>query len=69
MKYTEGTKFVNLEYVIKLEQINKELLEACKEMAEEICTLCIRLNPHHEGCVSCNQMDIWKQAISKAEGE
>ena len=35
-------------------------LNSISEMRQEICNLCIRLNPQHEGCNWCSQTESWR---------
>jgi ribosomal protein L40E len=44
------------------------LYEALKEADATICELCVRLNPWHENCTSCEEREIRLKAIAKAEG-
>ena len=46
-----------------------DLLEACKFGLNLLCQCCKSLNPHHHNCTSCKDIDIIKQAISRAEGK
>ncbi len=42
--------------------------EALKEADILICELCVRLNPQHENCTSCDERTERLKAIAKAEG-
>lgn len=55
----------NAKFIVKACNAHDFLLEACKEMSETICRLCKRLNPQHENCTSCEEMEGYKQAITK----
>lgn len=43
--------------------------EGLKDALQEICRLCVRLNPQHEGCQSCEDMEERRKALAKAEGK
>ena len=46
-----------------------ELLEELKDALNHICYLCKIINPQHQNCTSCEDMEIRREAINKAEGE
>lgn len=45
-----------------------DLYEELKDALQEICRLCVRLNPQHENCTSCEDMEQRRKAIAKADG-
>ena len=46
-----------------------EMYDALEEDADTICVLCKRLNPQHENCTSCVDMDRRRFLLAKARGE
>ena len=46
-----------------------DLCEGLKDALQEICRLCVRLNPQHENCKSCEDMTERRKALAKAEGK
>ncbi len=39
-----------------------------EDALKEICKMCVRLNPQHEGCTSCEEMERSRLPLLKAEG-
>lgn len=46
----------------------KELYETGQQLLEVMCELCIRLNPQHANCQSCDEIEEYRKAFAKAEG-
>jgi len=60
---------------IEIQKANAHLIAASPELLteleaadEEICNLCVRLNPRHKNCTSCDERDARLKAITKARG-
>jgi len=45
-----------------------KLYEGLKDALKEICKMCVRLNPQHKGCTSCEEMERSREPLLKAEG-
>ena len=45
------------------------LYEGLEDALREICRMCVRLNPQHENCTSCEEMERSRLPLSKAEGK
>ena len=60
---------VNLSEVRQLEQEHQEAIEVLDEACTMICKLCVRLNPQHKDCTSCDDLDYLREPILKAKGE
>ena len=43
--------------------------EGLKDALKEICRMCVRLNPQHENCTSCEEMERSRLPLLKAEGK
>ncbi len=41
--------------------------EGLKDALREICRMCVRLNPQHEGCSACEEMERSRLPLAKAE--
>ena len=41
--------------------------EGLKDALREICRMCVRLNPQHQGCTSCKEMERSRLPLAKAE--
>ncbi len=46
-----------------------EMYETGRELLKVMCELCIRLNPQHENCQSCEEIEGYRRAFAKAEGK
>ena len=46
-----------------------DLYKGLKDALREICRLCVRLNPQHENCMSCEEMERSRKPLLKAEGK
>ena len=46
-----------------------DLYEGLKDALKEICRMCVRLNPQHENCTACEEMERSRQPLLKAEGK
>ena len=46
-----------------------DMYEGLKDALREICRLCARLNPQHESCTSCEEMERSRLPLAKAEGK
>lgn len=55
--------------VRQLEQEHQEAIEVLDEACTMICKLCVRLNPQHKDCTSCDDLDYLREPILKAKGE
>ena len=55
--------------VRQLEQEHQEAIEVLDEACTMICELCVRLNPQHKDCTSCDDLDYLREPILKAKGE
>ena len=64
MPYISPTEYSNIQ---KQLQDRSDLLEELKQVDDEICGLCKRLNPQHEKCSYCDNRESRLQAITKAE--
>jgi hypothetical protein len=52
-----------------LEQQNKQLLGALISAKEDICRLCIVINPHHKTCIGCDDMQYYIKLIESTTGK
>ena len=43
--------------------------EGLKDALREICRMCVRLNPQHKDCTSCEEMERSRLPLLKAEGK
>ena len=55
--------------VRQLKQEHQEAIEVLDEACTMICKLCVRLNPQHKDCTSCDDLDYLREPILKAKGE
>ena len=46
-----------------------DMREGLKDALREICRMCVRLNPQHENCTSCEEMERSRRPLLKAEGK
>jgi len=46
-----------------------EMYEALKEAQATICGLCRVINPQHKDCPSCDEIQRYRVALAKAEGQ
>ena len=44
-----------------------DLYEGLEDALREICRMCVRLNPQHENCTSCEEMERSRLPLSKAK--
>jgi recombinational DNA repair protein RecR len=52
-----------------MESKTKELVDILVEHHITICQLCVRLNPQHEDCYSCGDMERTQEIILEHTGE
>lgn len=64
----DGTALANAALIAKAPLI-PELVEELKRALDEICRLCVLLNPQHETCQSCEDMEAMRRIIAKAESK
>ena len=53
----------------ELEQQRNELFENTFDLCEEFCQMCIRLNPQHENCPSCDDLEYWRKPLVDMTGK
>ena len=46
-----------------------DMREGLEEAIYDICRLCKRLNPQHENCTGCKDIEPYQEIIKKADGE
>ena len=46
-----------------------DLYEGLNDALTEICRMCVRLNPQHKDCKSCEEIERSRQPLRKAEGK
>ena len=46
-----------------------DLYEGLKDALREICRMCVRLNPQHENCTSCEEMERSRLPLAKADNK
>ena len=64
-----GDQFVMMNREVRqLEADYKKAIKALEEANDVICRLCIRLNPQHKDCTSCNDIEDTREPIEKAYG-
>lgn len=66
--------FEDIDHVLKdqireVEDQRNKMLEALIDSCEIICNLCIRLNPQHKNCNSCDELDDLRKPIETATGK
>ena len=59
----------NQKPVRELEKQQNELFENTFDLCEEFCQMCIRLNPQHENCKSCDDLEYWRKPIVDMTGK
>ena len=59
---------VNGDAVQELEQERDELFENLFDSCEVICQLCVRLNPQHENCTECDELNDLRKPITDKIG-
>ena len=53
----------------QLDAAAPELYEGLKDALKEICRMCVKLNPQHKNCTSCEEMERSRLPLAKAEGK
>ena len=45
-----------------------KLYEGLRDALREICRMCVRINPQHKNCTSCEEMERSRLPLREAEG-
>lgn len=61
--YGENYTYFDGDEVKELEQQRNESIENLHDSCELICKLCVRLNPQHENCNHCDELDELRKPI------
>ena len=74
--YPKQRKEISFDFLINEAEANANLIaaspdtyEGLKDALREICRMCVRLNPQHENCTSCEEMERSRLPLLKAEGK
>ncbi len=58
----------NAERIVKAVNSYDAMKDGLKDALREICRMCVRLNPQHENCTSCAEMERSRRPLLEAEG-